>query len=309
MGDSSLESQVELTDMESVLSVLAPKEALTARLGNPDTLGRRSDGRSLDELRQISCNTGILNNRLYSCTVKRGNTTVLCGLSLEVCQIKPSQPPGPSGGYIVPNVEVYSIATAAQRPGRVPLESTQNLNCTISQIMNALPNMIAENALAIGDTSDDTAKFNMSKWCYVLYVDVTVVCDDGGVLDTVLFSISKCLSNGGMPLQVPRMRYDKLRDELFKCGDLKKAVEVNAKQLPISVTFSVYSQTDSNSVLFLDPTRKEQDLSDGNTLTVVGTSSGQFISIEQNGARIPEILKHEAMSVSATHFQQIAAHF
>jgi len=297
--------------MEVVLSVLAPKEALTARLGNAATAGKRTDGRTLDEFRKLSCNSEILNNRLYSCTVKRGNTTVATALTFEICQVKPSQPPGPSGGYIVPNVEIYSIATAAQRPGRVPLESTQNLNCTISQIMNALPQMFPQNSLSIDDRGKEgeSKSPGPSKWCFVLYIDVTVICDDGCVLDTVLFSISKVLSNKGEPLQVPQMRFDRIKDELYRCGDLKRAVDVNRTFLPISVTFAVYSQDEASSVLFLDPTNREEDLSDGNTLTVVGTSSGKFISIEQNGSQIAEVLKHEAMTVSAAHFKQIATHF
>ena len=49
--------------MENVLKVLAPKECLTAKLTNPDTNGIREDGRTLDEFREVSCNTNILKNR------------------------------------------------------------------------------------------------------------------------------------------------------------------------------------------------------------------------------------------------------
>ena len=80
--------------------------------------------------------------------------------------------------------------------------------------------------------------------------------------------------------------------------------------MPISVTFSVFKQQEgnSNSLLFLDPNQSEMVLSERNTLTVVGTCGGRFISIEQNGSQIAEVLKHEAMKVSEQHFNTISSY-
>merc|ERR1712183_879477 len=181
------------------------------------------------------------------------------------------------------------------------MESTQTLNSTVAKILNASPKLIEYNALRIGE------KEETPKWTYCMYIDIMVLCDDGCVLDTVLFAISKLLANNDKPLQVPDMKYDKLRDELFRTGDTR-FVKIDRSSLPISVTFSVYASKHSSSVLFLDPSTCEMRLSDENTLTIVGTSGARFISIEQHGARIPEALKHEAMQLSESHFQQIASH-
>ena len=234
----------------------------------------------------------------YSCYVKRGKTAVTTALSIEVCQIKPAQPVGISGGYIIPNIEVYSIATSEQQPGRVPLESTQTINSTVAKILNASPKLFPHNSLKIGDDKDH------AKWTYVMFIDVMVLCDDGCLLDTVLFSISKLLSNDGKPITFPDMKYDKLRAELYRTGE-NREMQVEFSSLPISVSFSVFSSDEGKSVLFLDPDNREVKLSDENLLTIVGTSS-RFISVEQQGSRLPEKLKQEAMFLSQKHFKDLS---
>ena len=103
------------------------------------------------------------------------------------------------------------------------------------------------------------------------------------------------------------MTHDKLRDELCRTG-LDREILIDASSLPISVTFSVFSIENSQkprSVLFLDPSKRELKLSDDNTLTIVGTCS-RFISVEQQGSRLPESLKQEAMFLSESHFKELS---
>ena len=71
---------------------------------------------------------------------------------------------------MIPNVEVYSIATSDQQPGRVPMQETQTINSTIAKVLNATPKLIPHNSLKIGKTDKEH-----SKWTYVLFIDVMVL--------------------------------------------------------------------------------------------------------------------------------------
>jgi len=179
------------------------------------------------------------------------------------------------------------------------MQATQTINSTIAKVLNASPKLIPHNSLKIGTDKEH------SKWTYVLFIDIMVLCDDGCLLDTCLFAISKLLSNESKPLKIPDMTHDKLRDELCRTG-LDREIMIDTSSLPISVTFSVFSiENSGKSVLFLDPSNRELKLSDDNTLTIVGTCS-RFISVEQHGSRLPENLKQEAMFLSEKHFKELS---
>ncbi|MBR9682104.1 MAG: exosome complex protein Rrp42 [Candidatus Aenigmarchaeota archaeon] len=76
--------------------------------------GTRADGRKFDEYREISVETGVIDNAEGSARVKIGKTTVLAGIKMAVGKPFPDTP---NDGVLIVNAEFAPIASVDFDPG------------------------------------------------------------------------------------------------------------------------------------------------------------------------------------------------
>lgn len=140
----------------------------------------RPDGRDLRKFRPVVINVDSIGTADGSAIVKVGNTTVVCGIKLELAQPKATEP---ENGFIVPNIELSPLCSAKFRPG-APSEEAQVLANIISDII--------ANAGCV-DLKD--LCIVKEKLVWVLYCDMTCLDYDGCVLDAAIIALTAALQN------------------------------------------------------------------------------------------------------------------
>ena len=304
--------------MQNLLTVLSPKETLSSKIQtalNTNTLPTatiRSDGRLLHQTRKLKFNNSALSNREHSVAVQKGNSSIITALSFEITKVNSGEKPGFTGGYFVPNIEIYSNACPLVKGGGKPLVSTQYLNSTLANVLNTACKSSSSDSQSSNSNSQPLFQKNCFSikdaehaYCYVCYIDVVVLCDDGSILDLVLYSMAKIFSK---EIKIRQMKFDKNLIQLYQT-DQFEILKINPAKLPVSLTFSIFSPTGQDnqgkSVLFIDPTFDETVLSDSNTFIIVGTIAGGLLVVEQLGSGLTEELQFEGIDLAKGHFEDL----
>jgi len=225
--------------------------------------GKRADGRSsLAAIRPVSISVGNIGTADGSSIVKQGETSVVCGVKLELATPKPESP---EEGFVVPNMELGPLCHPQFKPGP-PSEMAQ----TVSQfVYQALKNS------AFLDPKDLCVE--KAKLVWAVYVDLVCLNFGGNVLDVALKAAVAALRNTTMPkVQVVRSsggRKADNDDDEEDDGQEEKEIEVDligprkclplSQRPPLSCTIAVFDQ----DKLLVDPTEDEEKLSSG-TITV-----------------------------------------
>ena len=225
----------------------------------------------------------------------------------EIATTKSNEPVGHTGGYIIPNIEMHINANPIMKAGGKPLESVQILNSLLSQVLNVKgKKFLPENCFSIAGAENN--------YCLICFIDVAVLCDDGGILDLAMLSISKLFNaNGGV--EIPVMKYDRSLGQLYSTNSYQK-IQICTQFLPLSLTFSIFQGIDSDdnteksgSFLFLDPTYEETLLSNNNQLTIFGTVCGEILMVEQMGQGLDQEQYFEAVKIAKEHFVEVGQKF
>ena len=74
-------------------------------------VGRRPDGRGLEEQRPVTVSSGHVSTADGSAVVKRGNTSIVCGVRAEITCPSPDQP---QRGYVLPNFQFSNSSVQNQ---------------------------------------------------------------------------------------------------------------------------------------------------------------------------------------------------
>jgi exosome complex component RRP42 len=184
--------------------------------------GKRLDGRSLTDYREIQIERGVIERAEGSARVRLGKTEVLTGVKIETGEPFVDMP---DAGVLTVNAELVPLASPTFEPGP--------------------PN---ENAIELARVVDrsirESKAIDLEKLCvvpgkkvFVVFVDVYVLNHDGNLIDTSVMASLAALLN------------TKLFNYEVEDGEIKKN--------PVSVTFAEIKDT-----LLMDPSLEEEQVMD-----------------------------------------------
>lgn len=177
----------------------------------------RPDGREFSTLRPLGVNSGSISTSNGSSIVKVGNTTVVCGVRLELAKPRALTP---ENGFIVPNVDFHHNCSAKQRNDQSSNDDSDVISCSIyDALMNT--NAIDLKELCI----------HKEKLVWAIYCDILTLETDGCVFDACLFACFAALK----VVRIPTIIYDPDVNQI-KVDSSAPMKELVVKELPISTT-------------------------------------------------------------------------
>jgi len=238
--------------MSLVFRSLQPQEYLRKHI----EAGSRPDGRKLTERRPISISSGHIKSADGSSIVRQGNTTVVCGIKLELA--KPTAE-NPEQGFIVPNVTIPAMCNPGFKSGP-PSAEAQALSTFIKEVISSS---------GCVDLRDLCPVAGRSAW--VLYLDVICLDHDGNLRDAAVAALMAALGS----LKLPTVVFDSEMEQISVTKDLS-CLPMNSRA--VSCSFCVFDQD-----LVADPTWEEETNAQS-AVTLVILDSGDICLTEQTGA-------------------------
>lgn len=196
----------------------------------------RPDEREMNAFRSASVAVGSISTANGSALVKLDKTIVLCGIKAELSNPLDDEP---TKGFIVPNVDLPSLCSSRFRPGP-PTPQAQIYSQQLLDIIKHSGCISAEDLCIV-----------KGKLCWCLFIDVTCLNYDGGILDASVISVMAALKN----TKIPEISVSN-EDGSIIVGDDQKSLEVN--NLAFSATFTLF-----NNTVLSDPTSEEENLAEG----------------------------------------------
>ncbi|TPX32517.1 leucyl aminopeptidase [Synchytrium microbalum] len=246
--------------------------------------GTRPDKRAWNSVRDTTIRTGVVSTANASSLVKIGETTVICGIKVEVGEPKLDRP---NHGFIIPNIDLPAMCSPRIRPGP-PGELPQSLSEQMNQVLHRCK---------IIDTKDLCISSGNAVW--VLYCDVVCLGYDGNAFDASLIAIMAALRQ----VRVPNVLYSEADGTVKETS--KPVIPLRIHRIPVSLTvgiFEVYAIMQKNHLqelancplqqhrkhLLVDPTDDEEQVLSATVTTVIdeiGMMCGSF----QDGEPVPRI--------------------
>ena len=215
--------------------------------------GKRSDGRTHLDFRNISIEVNTIKTADGSSIVRLGNTIVVAGVKVGVGTPYPDTP---DEGALIVNLETPPLAAPGIEPG--PPD---------------------ENAIEIARIVDRTIRHSgfidfkslciqTGKLAYILWVDIYVLNHDGNLVDASCIAAVSALSCSKLPkVVIEQDQYRVIREE-------KQDMKVNIDLLPLTITFAKISNN-----IIVDPTLEEENVLDSKI--TLGISQGKVVSIQK----------------------------
>lgn len=242
--------------------------------------GVRPDGRRLAERRPVAASAGNIKSADGSAIVRQGNTTVVCGIKLELAAPATERP---NQGYLVPNLTLPPMCNPQFKPGP-PSEEAQAASHFVQQVL------LQSKCIDLSELCPVPGKL-----CWVLYLDMVCLDHDGNIRDAAVAAAVAALQS----LQLPHVSQD---PETEKISVSKERSCLKLKDLPVSCTFAIY-QLDTPH-LVADPSWEEEELAQA-TISVVSLQSGEVCLTEHSGgAGLDPAILQSALSLAteqATH--------
>lgn len=264
--------EMALRDDSTKRSLCSDEQAFIrtcARNGN-DIL--RLDGREAGEIRKLRL-TFSRSHARSECTVELGPTKCLCSI---VGDLVPPNPDRPNNGLLNFQVDLSPMASLSYDAGIGGMDSLQRLLSTkISRVM--------ERAVREGNALDTEALCVQSgKWVWRLNVDVTVLDDNGNVLDGSLLAAVAALRHFRLP-EVAHV------DEtpIVLHSDDKEPTPLPLHHTPACISFGLFGDktgaSDSSHVAaILDPSDREELVMDG-SITFAFNRHKELCALDFNG--------------------------
>lgn len=237
------------------------KESVTNLVKN----GERTDGRTFDEYREISLETGVIEKAEGSARVKIGNTQIIIGAKPQI-----GSPFGdtPNVGVLMTNTELLPMAAPNFESGP-PDENSVELS------------RVTDRCIREGEVVD------LEKLCIVegekvwmIFLDLHVVDYDGNLMDAAVLGSVAALMNTKLP------EAKIIDDEIVLDYD-------NLIPLPINDTALMSTFAKIGDELIIDPSLEEEEVM-GARLSVGITQDGNICAMQKGGEKTftqEEILK------------------
>jgi exosome complex component RRP42 len=214
--------------------------------------GTRLDGRSLNEVRKIEIQTGLIEKANGSAMVSLGRTQVIAGVMVDKGTPFPDTP---DKGLLVVGAEVLPLAASYVEAGP-PDEKAIELARVVDRGVRE-SEMIDVGSLVIKE----------GKFVYAVFVDVNVLNVDGNLFDATNYAVVSALLTARMP------RFELDGDTVKNTGE---KMPLPVRKIPVSLTMASISNT-----LVADPTSEEEAVMDARiTLT---TDDEGYICAGQKG--------------------------
>lgn len=209
----------------------------------------RSDGRALDEYREISVETDVIDKAEGSARVRIGDTQVVVGVKMQLGEPFPDTP---DKGVIIINVELGPLA---------------------SPLFEAGPPR--ENAIELARVTDrgirESGAIDLSKLCievgekvWLIFIDVHVLDDNGNIMDAAALGAIAAL----LTTKIPHKRYE--------TG--KKDEPLSIQDVPVAIT-----AVELDGKILFDPGLYEEGVA-STKLTVIFNGDGDISGMQKSGA-------------------------
>jgi exosome complex component RRP42 len=216
--------------------------------------GKRMDGRSLEDYRDIQLRTGVLEKSEGSAEVFLGKTRVLVGV--KVGTGTPFEDT-PDKGVLMCNAEFSPIAHPSFEPGP-PDENAIELARVVDRGLRSAEILDFEKLCLIP-----------GKVVYMVHVDVHVLNYDGNLIDSSALAAIAAL-------KTTKHKVYKVKDGEIELTD--KKVELTVRKEPIAVTMLKIGNS-----LVVDPSADEEDIMD-TRLTITVDEEGNICTIQKTGS-------------------------
>jgi len=213
--------------------------------------GKRLDGRTLTEFRELKIEQGLIEKAEGSARVFLGKTQILVGTKVETGEPFPDTP---NEGVMTVNAELVPLASPGFEPGP-PDESSIELARIVDRGIRE-------------SKAIDTEKLviEAGKKVFVVFVDVYVLNHDGNMIDAAALAAVSALLNTKMP------NYE------IKDGEVKIKqgyTPLPLRSHPITVTIGKI-----NNTLIVDPWLEEEQVMDAR-LTMAINDEGNICAIQK----------------------------
>ncbi|XP_068627927.1 exosome complex component RRP43-like [Battus philenor] len=202
----------------------------------------RPDGRKFSELRNIKLNINSIKTAETSGVVKCGNTTVICGVKLELATPRAEEP---DSGFLVTNVELLPLCSSKIKPGP-PSDYAQVISNIVSDIVKNSQCVNLKDLCIVYD-----------KLAWVVYCDIVCIDHDGSLVDACIIALMSSLKT----LTLPSVTFDPETEEIHVDTNNRSALKVDG--LPVATSFAIYPSFE-RSALLTDPSAYEEDMCGGN---------------------------------------------
>ena len=303
MANGATTASPGLSFPREVFAKLTPGPFLLAHLKQSDPI--RPNGRTLQESRSPSANTGSLTHSNGSAVVRVGDTAIVCGIRAEVLLASDiAEPPVDDLddedlieelGLLVPNLELSTGCSPAHLPGNPPSTLAQSLSYRILSLLHT-SNLLSPGDLRIqytephtDDDLPDEAPKVVTKAYWVLYIDILCIALDGNPFDAAWAAVIAALRN----TTLPQAWWDADR-EMILCSPIRsEARTIRFDVLPIASTFAAYSTAsawkagdDAQSWILADSDGLEEDVCREKLTIVVARDEkreGGVLRLEKSG--------------------------
>ena len=239
--------------------------------------GKRADGRTFNEFREIEIETGLFSKAEGSARVKIGNTQVIAGIKIL---IGTPYPDTPESGVMTTAAELIPMASPDFEAGP-PRENAIELARVVDR-------GIRESKII----EVDKLCLEPGEAIWMVFIDIHIIDFDGNLFDASSLAALAALHNAVIPIERSRPDLEKLRE---KFPSVKKYLEEHPtdyplplKEPPISCTSVKY-----NNVIMIDPALDEEEIAEAR-LTVATDKNGDIRAMQKglNGSFTVEEIKN-----------------
>ncbi|MBN2458533.1 exosome complex protein Rrp42 [Candidatus Woesearchaeota archaeon] len=212
----------------------------------------RSDGRKLDEFREISVTTDVSKTAEGSAIVKVGDTVVIAGVKLDIGAPFPDRP---DEGAIMVNVELLPLSNPDFEPGPPSIEAIELARVVDRGIRESRAIDVKKLAIKKGEK------------CWLAQIDICTINDAGSLLDASALATIAALKNTRFPA------YE--NEEIDYKNKTDKTLEL--EKIPVSVTVFKIGKN-----YLVDPLKEEEKNYDAR-LTVALTEDNTLCALQKGG--------------------------
>jgi len=217
--------------------------------------GVRIDGRGLSNYRELGINVSVVKTADGSSIVSLGNTKVIAGVKVEVG--KPFEDT-PDEGALIVNLEIAPTASPDVEPGPPDENSIEIARIVDRAIRHS------------GFLDFKSLSIVTGKHAWFLWVDIYVLNHDGNLVDAATIAAVAAL----MSTTLPKVELDPAGNILRIDRSNRTQLSLNIDKMPLTIT-----HVKMGNLIIIDPTREEEDLSDG--MYVIGVAGGNVVAIQK----------------------------
>ncbi len=258
------------------------------KLNNMFAEGKRFDGRSLHEFREIEISYNVSNKAEGSARVKAGKTDVVVGVKLEVGE---PYPDSPDKGNLMVSGDLLPLASPRFESGPPGFDAIE------------LPRLVDRAIRESGMIDFKKLAIKEGEKVWTIIIDIYPINDDGNLIDLAAMGAVVALKKAFFPSL----------DENGKIDYKNKTKQKLPLSEIIPLSFSFFKVGNS---LILDPTREEQEAAD--TRITFGMSlfngehmlnscqkKGEDIITEEEINKITELMSEKFDDI----FKKLKSHF